>query len=238
MRDAAVVLCSMWRNDSHRDLEKRAAHLLSKRGPGGSPRLIWVVGDSEDDTYERLREFAAGDQRVTVAAYLTGIHGSDFESRLRRLSMTASQWFLMAAAGAKPADYLIVHESDLISPPDVVERLLAHAAAGRRCVAGWPVIRLGAREQFYDTWGYRAGGVQFDAWPPYHAVYRADEPFEVDSFGSVYMLPAKAVEGGVPNWDDGVIGLCAHLRARGERLWVDPTLRIEQPVALWQDTPW
>lgn len=235
MSDATVVMCSMWRNDADRDLERRAAHLLSKR----TDRLIWIVGDSDDDTYERLREIAAHDKRVMVAAYVSGVWGQDFDSRLRRLSMTANQWFAMLPAAAV---HVIVHESDLVSPPDVVERLLAHAAVGRRCVAGWPVIRLEAqgapREQFYDTWGYRADGVQFAAWPPYHTVYRAEEPFEVDSFGSVYMMPREHVWRGIDDWTDGAIGLCAHLRAAGERLWVDPTLRVEQPVHLWEDTTW
>lgn len=231
MARARVALCSMWRNDADRNLAARARHLLRK----AADRVIWIVGDSDDETFEVLSELAEQEPRVRLIEMRTGIEGTEFGCRLRRLSLTANQWFALADGPDGFPDYLIVHESDLVSPADVVERLLAHAAVGRHCVAGWPVIRLGAQEQFYDIWAYRAGGVHFSAWPPYHAVYRPDAPFEVDSFGSVYMLPGEAARR-IEMGAEAVVDLCRQLREQGHRLWVDPTLTVEQPVELWE--PW
>jgi hypothetical protein len=154
---------------------------------------------------------------------------------LRRLSETCQVWF-QALRGDEYT--VIVHESDLVSPPDVVMRLVRLGVGGADVpwcgVAGWPMIHLHGQDQFYDVWAYRAGGVQFGAYPPYHQVYRPDAPFEVDSFGSVYLLPGQAVRNGVPGLETAVLGICAHVRSLGYSLWVDPTLRIEQPTDLWE----
>lgn len=234
MREAPrVVMCSMWRNDGRRRLEARARHLLGKHY-AGALRWVWVVGDSDDDTEVRLRQLAQG-HPVEVIRHDTEIEVRDLPSRLRRLSETCQVWF---RALRDDEDLVIVHESDLVSPPDVVARLVrlggGEGAGPGGGAAGWPVIQLHGQEQFYDVWAYRAGGVPFGAYPPYHRVYQPDAPFAVDSFGSVYLLPAAAVRGGVPGLETAVLGICEHVRRAGYLLWVDPTLRIVQPTDLWE----
>lgn len=228
-----VVMCSMWRNDAGRDLRRRAEHLLSKRGPG--LRWVWVVGDSEDATHTRLQEYIDEIKppgRVDLIVGHTHIPGDNYSARLRRLGATANFWL----AEVQPADeYVLIHESDIISPPDIVERFLAHAAAGRCPIAGWPVLPLGPNGEtvFYDIWGYRKDGALFTNTPPYHACYRPDEPFEVDSVGSVWLFHAEDVRAGVYFDQNASVGLCAQLRDRGRRIWVDPTLTVVQPRELW-----
>lgn len=226
-----VVMLSMWRNDEQRWLSERVRHLLSKSYP--ALRWLWLVGDSQDGTEAALRAEAAlwGEaDRVRIERHDTGIVGEDPESRMRRLSETTNAfWPYLEAADF----YCLLHESDLFSPADVVERLLAT----QRCpVAGWPVLELANHEQvFYDTYAYRQGGVRFGNRAPYHACYRPDALFEVDSVGSVWLFHAGDVRGadGVRCADRAALDLCAGLKRRGRRIWVEPRLRIEQPLALW-----
>lgn len=221
-----IVMLSCWSNDGGRALDARAAHLLSKVRT--NVRLAWLVGDSEDETFARLqwKIFASGfEGAVALVQRDTGIRVRSFEDRLARLSLTLT-YMLELVEDAD--DVVIIHESDLLSPPDVVDRLLAMPLPS----AGWPVLRLEGGEAFYDTWAFRKDGERFTNWPPYHACYRADGPFEIDSAGSVTAWAADDVRG-VNVAADAIIGLCAHV---GKRVTVDPSLRIVQPRELWQ--PW
>jgi len=130
-------------------------------------------------------------------------------------------------------DFVVIHESDILSPYDVVERFVAHAKAGRCPIAGWPTLTFpSGYTQFYDIWGYRKAGRLFHNDPPYHSCYNPTEPFEVDSVGTVWMLPAEDIRRGVRCYQNGAVELCQKLRANGRRIWVDPTLVVEQPYDL------
>lgn len=226
----AVVMCSLWRNDANRRLADRVEHLLAKTKAYPNLRYVWVVGDSRDDTTQALADLVDvpfDNVRIVDIGY-TGIEGNDHPSRLRRLSETANEWWNWC----ENADYIMVHESDIVSPPDVVNRLVAHAERGRCPIAGWPVLELQGQKLFYDTWAYRKDGVRFTNSPPYHDCYRADEPFVVDSFGTMYLFHAEDVPL-VHFEDNAVLDLCRQLRAQGRDLWVDPALVIEQPRDLW-----
>lgn len=248
----AVVMLSMWRNDAKRRLQERVTYLLSKTYP--ALRWVWIVGDSTDDTEARLRELATkhpAGGRVTIARRDTSIAGEDPESRIRRLSETANAWFDYVEEGDS---YCLIHESDLVSSPDVVERLLA---TGKCPVAGWPVLEVNNERLFYDTWAYRCWGWRFSNRAPYHPCYRPDELFEVDSVGSVWLFYAEDVRVSGPGSakdvalrpaqdvalrqaqdvarciDRGALDLCAWMTAHGRSIWVDPTLTILQPTSLW-----
>jgi hypothetical protein len=100
-------------------------------------------------------------------------------------------------------------------------------------VAGWPTLTIGGRTILYDTWAYRAHGIKMNPHLPYHAVYDPRRRFEVDSVGSVWSLPAGPILDGVRCQDEGSVGICAGLRARGVRVLVDPTVPVVQPFHLW-----
>lgn len=238
----AVVMLSMWRNDAKRRLQERVTWLLSKTYP--ALRWVWIVGDSSDDTEAKLRELAVkhpAGERVTIARRDTGIAGEDPESRIRRLSETANAWFDYVE---EDDVYCLIHESDLVSPPNVVERLLA---TGKCPVAGWPVLEVNNERLFYDTFAYRCWGWRFGNRAPYHPCYRPDEPFEVDSVGSVWLFYAGDVRvksarpGAALRQDQDVarcidraaLDLCAWMTAHGRSIWVDPSLTILQPASLW-----
>lgn len=219
---AKVVCMSMWMNDADRNLDDRMTHLLSK---SGIDRYIWVIGDSSDGTELRLREAAAMFPDIEIIRNDTGMEATDPDTRLRKLSLTVNAGL---AAIREDDTHLLLHESDLISPHDVAERFVA---ADVDAIAGW--VSLGENGIFYDTYAYRAHGVKFNNEPPYHVVYRPDELFEVESFGSCWMVRTELIRG-MQCERGGVIDICAEIRKRGGRLWVDPRIPIVQPVALWR----
>jgi hypothetical protein len=226
-----VVMCSMWKNDIRRSLVNRAQHLLSKADAYAALRFVWIVGDSDDETAEVLRTLTCERADVQVIDIGdTGMKGDDADSRLRRLSATGNH-FLKHADGA---DYMLIHESDIISPPDLVARLVAHAEQGRCPIAAWPTLEIyPGVKWFYDVWAYRKDGVRFKNKAPYHECYRADKPFIVDSAGTILMFHAADASECIMS-KQAVLDLCWHLRDLGRDIWVDPTLEVVQPRALWE----
>ena len=230
-----VALCSWWRNDSARNLQQRAWRLLSKSYPAA--RWLWLVGDSSDDTYARLLE-VAGEIRpyrsVELLQIDTGICGEDPATRRRRLGATVN---LVLERVREEDEYLLLHESDLVSPPDLVERFVEHAQSGRCPIAGWPILEINDHQVvFYDIWAYRSGGKMFSNLPPFSACYRPDAPFQVDSVGSVWMFDAADARRGARFGAEACLTMCAQLQELGRTFWVDPTLVVVQPRDLWTPT--
>lgn len=232
MTQPSVVLCSMFRNDVSRRLVDRAEHLLAKSELYPNLRWVWVVGDSTDGTTDALRELSVGYDVRVVDIGSTGIEGDDMENRLRRLSVTANH-YLRHVGGA---DYVLLHESDVISPPDLVNLLVANAEQGRCPIAAWPTLTIRPGVTWcYDVWALRKDGQRFRNQAPYHPCYQADRPFIVDSAGTVLMFHAEDA-GNVIMDKRAILDLCWHLRELGRDIWVDPTIVVEQPVDLWQFT--
>lgn len=225
-----VVMCSMWQTDCNRRLVDRVEHLLAKSESYPNVRWVWVVGDSRDDTTQALAELSYGYEVQIVDIGDTGIEGDDAHSRLRRLSATANEYFNWC----ENADYILVHESDIASPGNIVNRLVAHAEQGRCPIAARPMLEIApGHKVFYDTWGYRKGGQRFSNHAPYHPCYRPNEVFEVDSAGTVMLFHGEDA-GLIHMVDGGFLDLCLQLRQQGRTLWVDPTLEVVQPHDLWQ----
>lgn len=226
MTQPAVVMMSLWRNDARRQLVRRAYHLLDKSYP--DLRFVWVVGDSQDKTHEMLSRIKQTSGRDVQLLEIN----TDIEDRLTRLSVSANYGLECVR---KTDDYLVIHESDLISPKDVVERFVAHANAGRCPIAGWPTLTIPGRSTvFYDILAYSKDGRHFENEPTYHPCYRKDIPFEVDSVGSCWMLPTQPILDGVRMQNYATLDLSAEMRNRDYKIWVDPTLIIEQPHELWK----
>lgn len=225
-------MLSFWRTDVGRDLTARAAHLLGKSYPG--LEWVWVVGDSTDSTYEALDGVCAnhpsGDQVDIYDIGPTPTMVTDPNPRLRAFSR-AAQRGLDSVWG--DIETVVIHESDIESPPDLVEQLLA---VDGDVVGAWPVLE--SRAVFYDTWAYRGlDGEHFTNGYPWHRDYREDAPFEVQSVGTVWRFPAAAVRRGLACTQFGAVELCRGLRQQGYRIWCDPRLIVVQPRALWTPQP-
>jgi hypothetical protein len=219
------VIMSIWRNDTARFLPQRVAHLLSKKHHGGL-RWVWVVGDSDDETEHYLRcvQMIHREKDIEIVRHDTNIVGNEPPIRMRRLSETVNAGFDRVRSND---DFWIMHESDLISPPDLIRQL---RLMGTEVNAGW--VWLGG--VFYDTWAYRANGQNFSNHAPYHPIYRDDKVFEVDSAGSVLMFPANELRAGVRCEKMAVVELCEKMKARGRRFYVNPMIHIYQPISLWE----
>lgn len=226
---ARVMMASLWRNDTQRLLAERVMHLLEKAEMWPNLRWVWAVGDSDDDTAQALLDLSHGyDVRVIVAD--SGIRGDDPKTRLRRLSVTANALW---AAVQPDDDFVLVHESDLITPYDVIPRLTEHAKSGHCPIAGWPTLEIRpGHKVFYDTFAYRSDGVRFTNNPPYHKRYRPNELFAVDSAGTMLMFHAEDAPH-LHMTDEAILDVCRQLRGLGRIIHVDPTLEVIQPHSLW-----
>ncbi len=227
-----IVIMSLWRNDAGRDLEARADHLLSKTSAHHELRWLWITGDNDDDTHARLLGIGANhffSHRIELISCDTGIVGEDVTTRRQRGSATASFMFGFIR---KAAEYVVLHESDLLTDVDIVDRLLASNGSGP--VAGWPTIEITpGHPQFYDVWAYRdLRGRQWSPRQPGRHRHRG-RLVEVSSFGSVWLAPAALVRNRVIT-DLAICELCKQWRAEGVRLWVDPEISVEQPVQHWE----
>ena len=232
-----IQVLSLWKNDLERRLEDRALHLLAKRAGVHRLSWLWNVGDSTDGTELELLSLAR-DFDVQVIRCDTDIGGGeDVATRRRRLCASATQMF---AAIDPAADYVLLHESDLVTDVRVVTELLYQLlavtdleAGGLHAVAGWPTINIEGVPQFYDVWAYRdLRGRTFTPSAPYAAGYNRARPFEVGSFGSVWLAPAELVRDRVIS-DECIVDLCNQWRREGVRLWCDPRIAVVQPVDLW-----
>lgn len=226
----SVVMCSMWRMDADRQLVDRVEHLLAKQECYPNLRYVWVVGDSTDGTTQALGELTTGYDNVRIVDIgCTGIEGEDAPSRLRRLSLTANHYFKYVDG----ADYVLIHESDIQSPPDLVNLLVAHAEQGRCPIVPWPTleIRPGVR-WFYDTFCFRKDGVHFTNTPPYHQCYKPDKVFTVDSAGTVMLFHGEDASEVIMS-KGAFLDICWHLRELGRTIYVDPAIEVQQPYSLW-----
>ena len=231
-----VLMYSKWRNDADKRLHERMQHLLGKTYP--NLWWLWGEGDITDSTRLVLYDHTLGHPRVTVAECSTGLDAKNTDERLVRIC-TSDLILLFKLDRAikegrwpKP-DYILFHESDLQTPPDIVERLLA---TGKDVVGGWPTLGEPEDGIFYDTWAYRGlDGRKFANTAPFHPDARHDAVFEVSSLGSVVLAPYQPFADGLrPSGFGALVEICQKLRALGYSCWVDPSIPVIQPRDLWE----
>jgi len=233
-----TVGIAMWKAAVSRHFQDRCDHLLEKTGVD---QWVFVVRPTNDLTHQAIVAGAKASKGRVVAVVETWEMP---EERMTSLSAAADAGVFAALKAG--ADRVFYHESDLRSPPDVVERLAETQAA---IVGGWPVLpghdadksllirhdaMLLDKSAFYDTWGYRAGGDRFLNQPPYHAVYAADRPFRLDSVGSVALIDAGYLRRGARFTPGAFVSLCEQVRELGGEVWCDPRVEIHQPLELWE----
>lgn len=241
--DVSIVGISMWYGDAGKHLADRAMHLFSKVAVD---RWIFTVRPARDATQyflSSLADYAGADVEIIVEPE------EQLEDRLPRLS-AAGDNALDHVRGSET--HILWHESDLFTPDDVAVRLgdaRLPSAKWPAAIGGWPVLShhpdhpaLGIKTPrrmtldppiFYDTWGYRKDGVRFGNKSPYHECYRPDEPFQLDSVGSVVLIDASYIDAGCRMNGNGLVGLCESIRARNGEVWCDPRVPVVQPLELW-----
>lgn len=225
MEGAKVMMLSIWMGDEGRRLEERAAHLLAKTYR--PLRWVWVVDSYiPDRTLPILWQIADShpDKDITIVPIET--YGE--MDRLQRISIALS---LGLDQVREDDDLVMIHESDIESPPDVIEQLLA---PGLLPIGAWPVLELHpGQDVFYDIWAYRKDGKNFHNYPPYCDGYDPDAPFPVDGVGTVWIIHAEDVRDGVRCHTECAKELCDKLRERGRQFWAHPNVIVRQPRDLW-----
>lgn len=237
-----TVCMSMWYGDAGKHLADRATHLLGKQGVS---RWVWSCRPHNDMTIEMLKSVAVRGRRF-VEVIVEEI--AQPAERLPRLSAAADNMLLSLT----PRDELLLfHESDLRTLADIVPRLHeTMKATGAAVVGGWPMLshhpdypELSLRVPepsrleepfFYDTWGYRFNGQRFGNYPPYSDCYKADEPFQLDSVGSVAIIDVEYIRRGACFGSNGFVELCERVRSLGGTVWCDPRVPVVQPLELWR----
>lgn len=240
----SIVGISLWYGDASKHLADRAMHLLRKVAVD---RWIWSVRPTNDPTQFMLDAVARhcdSDVEIIVEDW------EQSEHRLERLSKAGDN----ALDHVRDSEtHVLWHESDLFSEDGVAIALgdaTLPSAERPAAIGGWPWLShcpndrslgiktpkwMGLDEPlFYDTWGYRAGGVRFGNRPPYHECYRPDQPFRLDSVGSVVLMDAWWIRQGCRMGGNGLVGLCDAMRATASgEVWCVPTVPVVQPFELW-----
>jgi len=197
-------------------------HALHEQGH--RPSFVWGEGDSTDATKATLLAACYRFRAMVVDCTHGGkAYGSVVNAqRFRQLAYAGKQIFAAIPDGA---DVVVYVESDLVWEPATLLALIERATSGGYAVIspmvylrrdGWPA------DSFYDTFCFRAEDRHFAHYRPYHAVYRADEPFQVDSAGSCLVMRGEIARS--LTFDEQTIfpDLCGQIRASGHGVWVDP----------------
>ncbi len=229
-----IALASMFRNstpylDRYFDQVSRLHRVV--RGQGHSFRVLWAEGDSADRTWERLQGMA----RAYVADCFQRAHGGpvygsvDDAQRWRQISFVCNA---LLERVQPEDDALIYVESDLIWEPETMLALLEQLRE-LDAVAPMCFHREGF---FYDTWGYRSGGVRFAPGAPHHPMLLELVPgparrrYPLDSAGSCLVMRgavARAARFDPP--EQGIVGFGLDLHAKGYHLWLDPCQKVVHP---------
>jgi glycosyltransferase involved in cell wall biosynthesis len=192
--------------------------------------IVAVEGDSQDETAPILDDWASKDKRVHVIHRDLGYpdYGSQVHPERFKALAAVSNLGLEYINDRLNVDYILWLESDLIIANDMLERLLA-----RNKPAISPMIWVfdEPETRFYDIWAYRWKGGSF---PPHTPAWYWDnypqEPFEIDTAGSVILLDAKAIKDGARfTQEEAIVSFCKQFKERGYQLWCDPTVYVRHP---------
>ena len=189
--------------------------------------MVYLVeGDSKDNTLAQLDSIAnasANKERFRVVKHDTGRpkYGSVVNlDRFLALGETANA-ALERIVRDSWADGVLVIDSDLLYPPNIIERLLS---TKKDIVA--PKIMAG--KAFYDIWGFRRlDGNHFSS---NRNDITESKPFEIYSAGGVVMFPLEAIKQGARYTDEAIVSLCRECAKLGYSIWCDPSISVYHPL--------
>lgn len=225
-----VVLASIVRNSCgylDRYLGQAAAlrNMLEARGDALLMRV--AEGDSTDGTWQRLTEEVVTTPGLSI--YKLDHGGPEYGSidHPTRWGNIARTWNgLFERIKGEKFDALIYVEADLIWQPLTMVRLLQRLEE----VDVVAPLSMHCTGFFYDTWGHRAAGQHFRAWPPYHPALVDLQPGEllrIDSAGSCKAMRAEVARRCRFSEVDAMIG--HSVNAEGYGFWLDPALAVYHP---------
>jgi hypothetical protein len=145
-------------------------------------------------------------------------------------------------------DMLIFHESDLVSPYDLIERFLSNAdlQMGKEIVLGtFPycpsISYTGDHPFFYDTWGCRpdGSGLMFNNTYPYWKDFWWSPALKMHTVGSCWLTPARFARNLVIE-RLACIEMSRKAASQGMPIYMDTSIRVAQDsdlVTAWPHCP-
>jgi hypothetical protein len=195
---------------------------------GGKTRLVWLEGDSVDDTPTMLTAMRdrLGRRNGVDVTYTIHNHGGpaypsiDDPARWQQLSDVWNRCLSMLGE----TTYAVCVESDLIWKPDALLTMLDHIDSGRFDVA-CPLLMLRDTDQFYDTHAFRSpDGRRWSAWPPYTPGWDGKPFVPVSQAGGMVVARGETMRKARWGDDDCVLHF-----PEGTRFVVDMFTRIRHP---------
>jgi hypothetical protein len=228
-----VSMWSQFRDSAGEQIELYRKQIGQLDYPPELLRLYLNEGDSVDETVSELQAWAVEDERITVIKHDTGLarqfHTTRPE-RMRAVGETGNAAWERIAADAW-GDYALMLESDLLYTPDLLRQLLRRKPPEASIFSPMIWITVNGVLRFYDVWAFRMGGKMFEpAAPAWYFARFGDQPFELESVGSVVLFDMEVITAGLRlTYDEAIVGLCGQARERGYRIFADPSIHILHP---------
>lgn len=231
-----ISVWSLFRDDAGDNLRNYQERIYSLDYPPDLLKFYLVEGDSVDDTWLELGQWATSDKRVSVVKCTTGkarMSHTPHPDRIATLAQVGNA-ALRILANDRFGELACLIESDLLYAPDTLRQLVSHRPDGA-VISPFVWIPAPHGYQFYDVWAFRTlDGELFQASrPEWFAIHMPDSSFEVQSVGSFVLLPADPIYDGVRYTDtEAIRGICHQYAARGYPIYADPTVNIFHPIVI------
>lgn len=205
---------------------------------GNEVEALWVEANSTDYTLKqlqvsalRLNSFQCDHHTIIKRDTDDGIDYGHVDDAKRWAQIAHVANGVLEAAAGKPGyeelDALVYVESDLIWKPSVIYDLIQSLEI---VPAIAPMCFWLFNGQFYDTWGHRKYGERFKAAPPYHHAIPPQGLTPIDSAGSCIVMRREVFSQCRFQPEDGIVGLCRDIKAKGFQLWLDTSLAVTHPA--------
>lgn len=190
--------------------------------------LVFVEGDSQDDTWAKVGEIVLQHRTVRAVKCDTGQprYGSVVDANRFKVLATVFNRGIEAVDLAR-ADYVLMLPVDIITQPDLIVRLAQH-----NLPLVSPLVFHVSDGNFYDTWAFRdrlGHGLG-----PFHITdtWRIfpNGPTQMNTIGGVMLMKAEVLRAGARYTEAEVDrGLCQRAAELGFSCWADPTTKVYHP---------
>lgn len=220
-----LTIFSIFRDSAHY-LERYAQQVKTAVAHAAQAHLVWLEGDSLDDTPVRLQELSETlEADVTLVKFDTGgpyWPSINHPDRWRQLEACWNR----ALKYLEPTRMAVCVESDLIWDWPTLEGLVSLVDSGC-CEVACPMLMRSTPQTgpyFYDTNAFTKDGQHFTNGLPYHPALRSGERFvTLDTAGG--LLVSTGAQLSRARWRDQ----CVLHFAPNARIVLDSQLRIFHP---------
>lgn len=228
-----VSIWSQFRDDAGLNLSQYRQRVNALDYPPELLRFYLSEGDSRDNTWTELNQWADEDERIVPVQKHTGrprISHSPSPERMITLATTGNAAWDMIARDAW-GEYALMLESDLIYTPDLLRCLITRIPEDAAALAPMIWLSVGGNFRFYDVWAFRRNGQLFEPYPPaWYAQKLGEQPVEIDSAGSVILFRMAYIkEGARLSETSAVVGMCDQIRGMGGKIYCDPETHVIHP---------